>query len=508
MPLGVLLRSALAAGPKAAPSPDVFVKDVCHDSRSVTPGALFVAIPGTSEDGAAFVAEAIRRGAVAVVCERPIQVPDNVPLIQVACARQAVSRLAATFFGLQRIQSAGDLRVIGITGTNGKSTIAYMLRAILRAAERPTALWGTIEYDLLHRRVAGNLTTPDPVDLVRQLVEAHAAGARYALMEVSSHSLDQHRTDGIEFSLAVFTNLTRDHLDYHGTLGAYLQAKRRLFQGLSPQAVAVVNADDPANGATAEGCRASVIRYGLSTSPQDHRLIAGATDGPGNTEVRGIILSESRSGGRFLVQHHGESLELYTPLVGRHNISNALAAAAAALALGVDSRAIRQGLADLTCVPGRLQRVDTGPLGFDVFVDYAHTDDALRNVLRALRPLTSGRLWCVFGCGGDRDRTKRPLMARAVAEGADAFVMTSDNPRTEDPLAIIEEIQRGLCLDDRGRGRTEPDRARAIVWAIEQLAAGDTLLIAGKGHEDYQILGTRKVPFDDAQVAAEAIARR
>ena len=491
MPLLDLLQRSLGESFRPAQLPNILIRDVCHDSRSVGSGALFVAVAGTLTDGAGFVTDAVRRGAVAIVSNRDISVPGDTVLVTVDDARAAVSRLAACFFGLDRIQADGGLRAIGITGTNGKSTVGYMIRAILQAARSPTALWGTIEYDLLKRRIHGNLTTPDPIDLVRQMVEARAAGAQCAVMEVSSHSLDQRRTAGIRFSAAVFTNLTQDHLDYHGTIEAYLRAKNRLFRSLGTEAVAVVNADDPASAGILDGCKAPVSRFGLGD----------------DADVRAVVLSETAAGGRFMIQYRGERVEARTPLVGRHNISNALAAAAAALALGVDLETIRQGLSVLHCVPGRLQRLDTGQRGFEVFVDYAHTDDALRNVLGALRPLTPGRLWCVFGCGGDRDRAKRPLMARAVAEGADAFVITSDNPRTEDPLAIMDEIRQGLSARDAERAQTEPDRAKAIAWAIEHLAPGDTLLIAGKGHEDYQILGEHKQHFDDVETATEAIAR-
>jgi len=379
--------------------------------------------------------------------------------------------------------------VIGITGTNGKSTTGYMLRSLLLAAGRPSALLGTIEYDLVGRKLASSLTTPDAITLTTHLMEARAAGASHAVMEVSSHSLDQRRTDGVAFDLAIFTNLTRDHLDYHKTFDDYLRAKRRLFEGLEPEATAIVNADDAACDRIIEGCKARIVRYGLGAAA-DHRA---------------IITGEDRLGGRFILHHPAGDMELATPLVGRHNIVNALAAATAGLVLGLSEDCIRRGLAELPQVPGRLQRVPTGHLGFDVFVDYAHTDDALRNVLAALRPLTSGRLCCVFGCGGDRDRTKRPLMARAVADGADAFVITSDNPRTEEPLAIIREIEAGLGTEDRRRGILEPDRQRAIHGAIRELREGDCLVIAGKGHEDYQIIGTTKVHFDDAEIAAQAI---
>lgn len=493
---------------------------VCDDSRDVTPGALFVAVAGTRASGAAFVDDAVARGAVAIVADGDIKragrrqadgsghaatlrtgaagatVEAGPVAILVPDARRALARLAAVFHGLDQVQADGGLAVTGVTGTNGKTTIAYMLRGLLRAAGRPTAMLGTIEYDLVGRRMSANLTTPGSVALTRHLIEAHAAGARHVVMEVSSHSLDQRRTDGIRFSTAIFTNLTQDHLDYHRTREDYLRAKQGLFDGLARDAVAIVNADEPASEKVVVNCRARIIRYGIC-KPAD---------------IRARIIEEGPSGGRFAFVCEGAcrgvAFEARTQLVGRHNVSNAVAAAAAGWAMGLDVEAIQRGLAALTHVPGRLERVETGLLGFDVFVDYAHTDDALKNVLRAVRPLTRGRLWCVFGCGGDRDRTKRPLMARAVAEGADAFIITSDNPRTEDPLAIIAEIERGLTVEDQARAMVVPQRAEAIHRAIGLLEPGDMLVIAGKGHEDYQILGTEKVHFDDVEVARAAIERR
>ena len=490
MPLASLLRRALGTD---APVPkDVRITDICSDSRKAAPGALFVALPGTKADGATFIADALGRGAAAVVCEQRATVPAGATAIRVADARVALAKLAAVFCGLDRLQSEGELTAVGITGTNGKSTTAFMVRAILRASGRSAGLLGTIEYDLVGRKLGADLTTPDCVTLTRHLVEAHRAGARHVVMEVSSHSLDQRRTDGVVFNTAVFTNLTQDHLDYHGTLDNYLLAKRRLFDVLAADDSALVNADDPASARLIEHCKARVRRYGLAA----------------DADIRAEILAEDISGTRFALHEGGRSFEIRTPHIGRHNVYNSLAAAAVGLALGIEPEAIQRGLGGLRHVPGRLQRVPTDGLGFDIFVDYAHTDDALKNVLGAVRPVTRGRLWCVFGCGGDRDRTKRPKMARATAECADHFVVTSDNPRTEDPLAIIREIETGLTAADRSRGRTEPDRAAAIGWAIDQLAPGDTLVIAGKGHEDYQILGTTKIHFDDAEVAAAAVERR
>jgi UDP-N-acetylmuramoyl-L-alanyl-D-glutamate--2,6-diaminopimelate ligase len=490
--LSELLKKAFGEydGPPSAGT--IEISGICEDSRKIKPGNLFVAVPGAKADGAAFVRHSIANGADAIVAGREASVDASCPIIRVTDPREAVARLAAVFHGLDSIQSHGELTAIGITGTNGKSTIGYMIRSLLRSAGCTPALLGTIEYDLVGRNMLSSLTTPDAVTLSKHLIEARQAGATHAVMEVSSHSLHQRRTDGIRFDLALFTNLTQDHLDYHGTLEEYRFAKRRLFDRLSPEATAIVNADDAAGPRMIENCRAKVIRFGIDQE----------------ADIRAKILSEDNRGGHFLLQYQDKAAELNTPLVGRHNISNALAAASAGLALGLDLSTIRRGIESLTRVPGRLERVETGDSGFDVFVDYAHTDDALRNVLRSLRPLTRGRLWCVFGCGGDRDRTKRPLMARAVAEGADAFVITNDNPRTEDPYMILADIERGLSAGDRARGATIPDRAKAIERAIDELTDGDTLVIAGKGHEDYQILSTGKIHFDDCEVARSALAQK
>jgi len=490
--LASLVGDALGAESVPPDGTHLMIADICDDSRKITPGSLFVAVAGTKARGAAFANEAVTKGAVAVVTDVDIELGPDARVIKVPDARIALAALAATFYGLKRLQDDGRLRVIGITGTNGKSTTAFMLRNILRAAGRKAGLFGTIEYDLGSRTETAGLTTPDAITLTKGLVQAHAAGAGHVVMEVSSHSLDQRRTDGVRFSTAIFTNLTQDHLDYHRTREEYLRAKKRLFDVLSKDAVALVNVDDDSSEGIVADCQARVLRYGI--------------DRPADCRAR--VLEEGRSGSRFVLERAAGPFEIFTPMVGRHNTANALAAASAALGMGLEPKAIQRGLADLNHVPGRLQPVDTFDLGFGVYVDYAHTDDALRNVLRAVRPLTQGKLWCVFGCGGDRDQSKRPLMARAVAELADAFVITSDNPRTEEPLAIIADIERGLSPEDRARSVTEPDRTCAIGYAISRLAAGDTLVIAGKGHEKYQILGTEKMHFDDVEVAEGALRRR
>ncbi|HWL91896.1 MAG TPA: UDP-N-acetylmuramoyl-L-alanyl-D-glutamate--2,6-diaminopimelate ligase [Phycisphaerae bacterium] len=470
----------------------VQIHDICTDSRKVHPGSMFIAIAGAKGDGLQFLHEAIGRGVVAIVSDRDIEVPSGVCSVKVPNARDATSRLAARFHGLDQIQQRREMTSVGVTGTNGKTTVAYMVREMLRSADRPTALFGTIEYDLVSRKTESPLTTPDPIELVKHLMEAHKAGARHAVLEVSSHSLDQHRTAGIVFSTAVFTNLTQDHLDYHETMDAYAGAKRRLFTDLAPDATAVVNVDDPAGDAMLSTCNARVIRYGLSPE----------------ADLKADDVAPSRSGCAFKLVFRAETVTVQLNLAGMPNVYNALAAAGAGLSLGLSLETIANGLNKLERVPGRLQRIETGELGFDVFVDYAHTDDALRNVLSALRPLTEGKLWCVFGCGGDRDRAKRPKMVQAVAKGADSFIITSDNPRTEDPMAIIADIESGLTPEARIRGYTEPDRETAIDIAISRLKPGDTLLIAGKGHENYQIVGTEKFHFDDVEVADNAVQNR
>jgi UDP-N-acetylmuramoyl-L-alanyl-D-glutamate--2,6-diaminopimelate ligase len=398
----------------------------------------------------------------------------------------------ATWTGLDLLQDQRRLRVLGITGTNGKSTFVFMTRALLTAAGFPTAMIGTVEYDLVGRKIPAPLTTPAAVQLSEYLVEAAGAGARFATMEVSSISLDQRRVDGIDFAVAVFSNLTGDHLDYHGTMANYLAAKKRLFDGLKPDATAVINTDDPAADALIANCRARTLRYGFND----------------RADLRAEPLESSAGGTRFLLHFGATAMEMTTALAGRHNIYNAMAAAGAMLAVGLDLETIRAGLATVRRVPGRLERVGGPDAGVNIFVDYAHTDDALDNVLRAVRPLTAGRLWCVFGCGGDRDRTKRPRMAAVAARLADAVVVTSDNPRTEDPKTIIDEILRGLPADRAPAALVEPDRAAAIHTAVARAAAGDTVLIAGKGHEDYQIIGTEKIHFDDVEVARAALRLR
>jgi UDP-N-acetylmuramoyl-L-alanyl-D-glutamate--2,6-diaminopimelate ligase len=556
--------------------PDPVITSVVEDSREVTPGACFVAMRGAQTDGHAYVEQAVRAGAAAVMSERPLPLPGSVAGLSLRNARAMSGRLAAVLYGLDQAQRDGRLRVVGITGTNGKSTFCFLLRAILRHAGRPTALLGTIEYDLLGRTLSADLTTPTAPVLMSHLAEAFRAGATHAVMEVSSIALDQGRTEGVRFGVGVFSNLSRDHLDHHGDMEQYLLAKKRLFNGLDRSAVAVINADDPAAGRMTADCQARIIRYGiedrglriadrLTASPTGLRVLqtgrplrsgqrartpsalrlndSGSADHNSQSTIAPIagntLLAEiqelTAAGTRFALRLAGpdvsaESCEVATSFLGRHNVYNCLSAAAAAVALGVSLGDAVEGLATVSAVPGRLQRVRrAGPAISDsredvplnpkseignreseitVLVDYAHTEDALENVLSALRPLTRGRLIVLFGCGGKRDAGKRPRMAQAVGRWADVIVVTSDNPRTEDPDRIIDDILGGFSREQRERALVEPDRRAAIAQAVGMAEPGDVVLLAGKGHENYQLIGNERIAFDDAVVAGEALAAR
>ncbi|MCK4659236.1 MAG: UDP-N-acetylmuramoyl-L-alanyl-D-glutamate--2,6-diaminopimelate ligase [Phycisphaerae bacterium] len=470
--------------------PDVPIHGLTDDSRRVSPGFCFVAIRGTRHDGHDFVDTAIENGASVILAEQPVNAPDSVVTVRSSNTRSAVARLAAAFYGVNRCRNGQRLRLIGITGTNGKSTTCRILQSILQTAGHRTAAVGTLGYDVVDDCLPAQLTTPPPIELCACLSQALEAGAAYAVLEVSSHALDQHRCDGLSFDAAVFTNLTGDHFDYHKTREAYLQAKKRLFDNLDPDAAAVINDDDPASAEMVADCRVPVIRYGIS-NPQ--------------LEVTAEIHSMSLSGCELELNFGGHSGLVRSSLIGRHNTSNILAAVGAAYKLGVRADDIARGIERLGVVRGRLQRLEPEGFPISVLVDYAHTDDALDNALSTLKPLTIGRLICVFGCGGDRDRTKRPRMGAAVGRLAEVAVVTSDNPRTEAPQAIIDEILPGIGEFPNCETYVEPDRGSAIRQAIAMAEAGDTVLIAGKGHEDYQILGRRTIHFDDAEVAREAL---
>ncbi len=448
----------------------VDVADVAYDSRRVVPGALFVCVPGAVVDGHDHAAAAVAAGAVALVAERPLDVA--VPQVIVADARGAMAPLADRFFG----EPTRTLRVAGVTGTNGKTTTAFVARAILEAAGERCGLLGTIE-----QRVGGvaepvERTTPEAIDLQRTFRRMLDAGDRACAMEVSSHALELRRVEGVRFAAAAFTNLSQDHLDFHGSMEEYFAAKARLFDGRCPTAA---NAADD---------------YG-------RRLDATIRFGTGDADVRADELVLDASGSRFTLVTPAGSTPVRTRLRGAFNVANVLAAASLAHLMEVPLEAIAAGVASVAGVPGRLEPVEAGQR-FTVLVDYAHTPDALQTVLRTARDITRGRLIVVFGCGGDRDRAKRPLMGAVAASLADDVVVTSDNPRSEEPDAIIAEILAGI---DRPV-LVEPDRRVAIQTALARAAADDVVVIAGKGHEQGQERAGTKVPFDDRLVAREALA--
>jgi UDP-N-acetylmuramoyl-L-alanyl-D-glutamate--2,6-diaminopimelate ligase len=462
---------------------DLRVTEATDCSTECSSKTLFAAIPGTRVDGATFIKEAIGRGATALLVGRPV--PDvSVPQCVVANVRKAYAELWSALCG----SPSRQLKLAGVTGTNGKTTLTWLVRAICRAAGRQTGLLGTIEYDDGLQTGPSRLTTPDSRRLAQWLAAMVARRTTHAAIEVSSHALDQDRIAGTRLDAAVVTNITQDHFDYHHGYQAYLHSKARLLEHLKPGGVLVLNADDP--GAVSLGQRIdaarTVVTYGI-----EKRADIGAT-----------VLHESLSGSRFELRIRDERIEVTTRLVGRHNVSNCLAAAAVAERFGLALDEIAGGIASLGSIPGRLERID-GPQPFEVFVDYAHTEDALRNAVRFLRRLTRGRVICVFGAGGDRDRSKRPLLGRAAAE-ADLAVVTSDNPRSEHPDRIIREILPGLAAAGR-RPHVEPDRAAAIRWALERAEPGDAVLIAGKGHETEQIIGGERLPFDDREVARRSL---
>ena len=469
------------------------IRAIAYDSRAVKSAEAFVALKGRHADGASFARQAIERGAIAVVSEHAAPGDVAVPWVRVSDARVALAVLATEFYG----HPSGEMQVVGITGTNGKTTTAYLLASMFEAAGIRCGILGTVAYRLgpgaADEREAAR-TTPEAPDLQALLREMVDRGCGACAMEVSSHALALHRVAGMRFAAAIFTNLTRDHLDFHADMDDYFRTKRRLFEMLPPHAPALLNVDDP-RGATLADAGGRPITYGIQRP-------ADITTGP---------LSFSLAGLTFDVRTPRGTVRVRSSLVGRPNVYNILAAVATGTALDLPFDAIERGISALSGVPGRFQLVSSANDEVTVVVDYAHTDDALRNLLETARPLTGGRLITVFGCGGDRDRTKRPLMGAVAGRLSDLIVITSDNPRNEDPTRIIEEIQRGITSDtrrDSGGVLTIVDRRAAIGKAIELARPGDLVLVAGKGHEKYQAIGDRTLPFDDVEVAREALARR
>jgi UDP-N-acetylmuramoyl-L-alanyl-D-glutamate--2,6-diaminopimelate ligase len=501
--LDVLRRPDLGAAmpPAAESAARVLATGIVYDSRRAVPGAVFVAVRGQRADGAAFASQAVSRGAVLVVAETPPPGELAALWVQVTDARLALALLADRYFG----HPSSELSVVGITGTNGKTTTAYLLRSVFEAAGQRCGLVGTVTYSLGDEEREATRTTPEAPDVQALLREMADHACRAAVMEVSSHALALRRVDGTRFAAGVFTNLTRDHLDFHRDMEAYAAAKRRLFELLPDGAPAVVNVDDPRGAMFVEVARRPVT-YGVRRA----------------ADVAAGQLALTLQGLRFEARTPAGPVRVVSPLVGRPNVYNILAAVATGVALGVPVAVIESGIANLAGVPGRFAVASAASDDVTVVVDYAHTDDALKNVLETVRDLAPRRVITVFGCGGDRDRTKRPLMGAVAGRLSDVVIVTSDNPRSEDPAGIIEEVMRGMPhpgdrlvpVGTERAVRRGPlalevvERRAAIHKAMELAEPGDLIVLAGKGHEKTQTIGDRALPFDDVEVAREALARR
>ncbi|MEN8243805.1 MAG: UDP-N-acetylmuramoyl-L-alanyl-D-glutamate--2,6-diaminopimelate ligase [Thermodesulfobacteriota bacterium] len=481
------------------------IGSIHYDSRDVAPGGLFVAIEGFKIDGHDFVHDAVQRGAAAIVAQHPVTA--DVPVYPVADTRRALATLADAFFG----HPSRELTLIGITGTNGKTTTTYILESILKKSGFNVGVIGTVNYRYNQKEFDNPVTTPESLDLQRIMREMKTDGVSHVVMEVSSHAIDLDRVFGCDLDVAVFTNLTQDHLDYHQDMQSYWQCKKRLFTeylvaGHGPKTkAAVINVDYPQGRELAREVACSCVAVGHSSE----------------NPVRPIEMDMGLQGISGTISIRGNTFRFQTGLTGHHNLENVLCAAGAAVALNLPPRSIQAGIECISIVPGRLQRVP-GPTDRPVFVDYAHTPDALENVLRALKALGPDRLICIFGCGGERDRAKRPMMGEISGRLSDLTIVTSDNPRTERPTAIIADILPGLEAigsleyrpEDLGNGWrekgyvVEPDRRQAIRMGIEASQAGDIVVIAGKGHETYQIIGNQTLAFSDVEEAAAVIGGR
>jgi UDP-N-acetylmuramoyl-L-alanyl-D-glutamate--2,6-diaminopimelate ligase len=486
-----LKQIATATEAKLSGDPPAVVTDVSHDSRRAAPGTLFAAIKGALLDAHKFIPQVMEKGAVGVISEAPPPENFSGAWLQVANVRRAMALAVADVHHLP----SRELQLVGITGTNGKTTTAYLIASIPEAAGEPVAMTGTVEYRIGGERRKAERTTPEATDMQRLLRQAVNAGCRTAVMEASSQAMDFHRCDGLEYAVAVFSNLTRDHLDYHITMENYWYAKQRLFDGRlgSRPRTSVINIDDPygvelADRLDREGLK--VVRYALKSE----------------ADIMARDPEFSLEGMRFTLHTPADKREFHSPLVGPPHIYNTLAAVASGLALGYDIEVVTRALAKCTGAPGRFERVAHAG-DFAVVVDYAHSDDALLNVLRTAREVTEGRIITVFGCGGDRDGSKRAPMGEAAGSLSDVVILTSDNPRTEDPERILADAELGIQKTGKPY-RKIADRREAIHQAVSQARAKDLVLIAGKGHEDYQIIGREVFHFDDKEVAREALAKR
>jgi len=478
---------------------DFEVKGISCNSKQVSGDFVFVAIKGASKDGNKFIDEAIAKGAKAVITKSPLDFArlgaernsghlgarrgrqGKVPIIRVKDTRKALAKLATAFYG----NPSSKIKVVGITGTNGKTTLTYLIEALLKESGARPAVIGTINYRFNEKVIPAKNTTPGPIELQSMLAEMSKEGNNYCIMEVSSHALDQDRVEGINFHSAIFTNLTQDHLDYHKTLENYFKSKAKLFKSISPDSFAVINNDDKFAVRLKQLTRAKKITYAIENDAQ----------------VVAKNIKFDRLYTEFLLVHPGGEIELRSHLLGRHNIYNILATVAWAIQEGISQPVIKSAIERFNLVPGRLERINS-KADFSVFVDYAHTEDALRNIIKSLRQVSEKRIIVVFGCGGERDKTKRPKMGKTVTELSDYAIITNDNPRSEDPQDIIKDILHGIR---RTNFCIIPERARAIKKSLSLAEPGDIVLVAGKGHENYQITKDKIIHFDDREVVKECL---
>lgn len=475
---------------KIAGSDQIDINGISYDSRLVEKGNLFVAVKGFKTDGHLYIDHAVESGARAVMVQKDSAVPEGITRVLVENTRVALAQVSADFYG----HPSQELKVVGVTGTNGKTTTTHLISSVFRLSGIKTGLVGTIANHIGDRVLDVRHTTPESTDLQKLMREMVDEGVEVAVIEVSSHALSLERVTGCEFDVAVFTNLSQDHLDFHKDMDDYLEAKVRLFKGISggvkkgPKFV-VVNRDDPYADNIISASGVPAITYGLS----------------GNPDVKAVNIKIREQGCSFTAEYRQGAFPLNMKLAGLFNVYNTLAALAVGLAAGFDPSLVVKSLESVKGIPGRFELVDCGQ-DFTVVVDYAHTPDGLENILKAARSVAPGRLITVFGCGGDRDRTKRPIMGRIAGRYSDLPIITSDNPRTEDPMRVINDVEEGIKqVMDPGRYRVIPDRREAIRTAITGAGAGDLVLIAGKGHEDYQIVGSQKLRFDDREEARKVL---
>lgn len=487
MKLAKVLKGLISA--QSIGNMEVDVNDIAYHATSVTPGGCFVAIRGFKTDGHQYVSEAVAKGAKVVVVEREMSLPENITQIVVEDTRDALARLSARFFE----DPSQDLNLIGITGTNGKTTVVYLLEEMFRTEGWMPGIWSTISARYGTVVQDSQRTTPEAYDLQKFLRGMVDFGVTHAAMEVTSHAVELKRTVGCHFNGGVFTNLSPEHLDFHGDMETYFLAKEKFFRerlmvSEKKNVWAVINIDDPYGRKLCKGLPLKVLRYSLQEP----------------VELQGVITCSDLNGTRMIIHSPAGSFDCSSPMIGKFNMQNVLAATGAALSSGVSVSSIQTTLAQFSGAPGRLMPI-SNTRGFHVFVDYAHTPNALENVLGALRPLTKGKMIVVFGCGGDRDRLKRPQMGLAVANVADTMIVTSDNPRSEDPEKIMNEIIPGILEAGKKSFETIVDRKQAIARAVEVARPGDCVVVAGKGHERYQEIGTKRIPMDDANLLRELL---